>query len=425
MNRERRAAYEIAVPSRCRARAGNRSFGSLRIVGLELVISGGLAMAGLAAAGPALAPPGGRVSSAGQVPASPTAREPQLNVDDYTSARVCGECHQDIYKTWRNSLHAASISDPIFDTAFMQAVKAGGEEARRLCLRCHAPMTIFNQDSKLELGVTREGVSCDFCHTVKAVNFENPSQPFVLDVGPVKRSVIKNADSPAHEVAFSDLHLKSELCGGCHDYTAPKGGAMMSTYTEWKQGPYSKEGIQCQNCHMVLGAGKVVREDVKTSGDEIHLHSLIHDSKQIRSALKVQLLGAERSGDSLRVDVEVENVGSGHMVPTGLPSREILLTVKVEADRRTQVQQRRYRKVVVDENRRPLTEDYEILLYGARILNDNRIAPREKRRERLNFTVAKSGSAKVTATLSYRYVPRVLDQRALDIELGQVEKQVY
>jgi hypothetical protein len=95
------------------------------------------------------------------------AQEPQVEINPtgYTSARVCGTCHVDIYNSWKNSLHAFSLSDPIFDAAYMQAIKEQGAEAKRVCLRCHAPMTLANADYDLELGVTREGVSCDFCHT--------------------------------------------------------------------------------------------------------------------------------------------------------------------------------------------------------------------------------------------------------------------
>ncbi|MGB6368703.1 MAG: multiheme c-type cytochrome, partial [Thermoanaerobaculia bacterium] len=83
-----------------------------------------------------------------------SAAEDEVDPEGYTSARVCGECHSDIYESWKNSLHAFSLTDPIFDTAYMQAVKEAGEEARRVCLRCHAPMTMVNGDYELREGVT-------------------------------------------------------------------------------------------------------------------------------------------------------------------------------------------------------------------------------------------------------------------------------
>jgi hypothetical protein len=350
--------------------------------------------------------------------------EVKVDPDGYTAARVCGECHADIYRTWKSSMHSFSLSDPIFDTAYMQAVREGGDEAKRLCLRCHAPMTMANGDYDLKEGVTRDGVSCDFCHTVTAVRLDHPDTPYSLEPGLVKRGIIKKAASPAHEVAYSELHGTSEFCGGCHNYVAPGGAAIMSTYDEWRGGPYAREGIQCQNCHMVLGPGKVVREDVKPTGPQIHLHSLIHDSDQVRSALALQILSVDRSGGRLRADVQVENVGSGHMVPTGLPTREIILTVTVDVDGRTLTQERRYRKVVADERNRVLEQDYEVLLRGRKVLNDNRIAPREKRLERFDFDVPSSARVKVKADLSYLYAPMVLARRPVEIKMSEAERFV-
>jgi hypothetical protein len=194
---------------------------------------------------------------------------PKINPDGYTSARVCGECHVDIYNSWKGSLHAFSLSDPIFDAAFMQAVKERGDAAKRLCLRCHAPMTMFNGDYDLEQGVTREGVSCDFCHTVTAVETGPSEKPYTVDVGLVKRSILRKAKSPVHEVAYSELHGQAEFCGGCHNLTTPEGVAIMSTYDEWKEGPYSREGTPCQECHMRLSTGNVVRSEIKESSGKI------------------------------------------------------------------------------------------------------------------------------------------------------------
>jgi hypothetical protein len=176
---------------------------------------------------------------------------------------------------------------------------------------------------------------------------------------------------------------------------------------------------------MVLGPGKVVREDVKPTGTQIHIHSLIHDSDQVRSALALQILGVDRRGGRLHADVQVENVGSGHMVPTGLPTREIILTLAVEIDGRIEKQERRYRKVVADEHSRVLEQDYEVLLKGRKILNDNRIAPREKRLERFDFEIPASGRVKVSASLSYLYSPTVLSRQPVDIKMADAERIVY
>lgn len=351
-------------------------------------------------------------------------RQPQIEAEGVTSARICGECHTRIYESWKNSLHAFSLTDPIFDTAFMQAVKAGGEEARRECLGCHAPISTLNGDYELREGVTREGVTCDFCHSVTAVHDGNGRARYTLELGLVKRGVIKHAASPAHQVQYSALHGTSEFCSGCHSYVTRGGARVLTTYQEWLDGPYPAEGKQCQHCHMVLAEGAPVNRDVKRSEPEFHLHSLIHDRDQLRAALAVEIVNTVRRGESLDVEVAVENVGSGHMVPTGVSTREIVLSVTAAAGARTQTQERRFRKIVGDAAGAPLATDYEVMLFGTQVLNDTRIAPRERRIERMSFRMPATDGVKVTASLAYLYAPPVLDVRRMNIQLGTVERYV-
>jgi len=355
--------------------------------------------------------------------------EPKVNPHGYTSAVVCGSCHEDIHASWKRSLHAMSIRDPIFRSEYMEALVEYGDEARTLCLSCHAPMTMANQDFALTEEVTREGVSCDFCHTVTGVRLNDRKTPYALKPGLVKRSVLKDASSPAHEVAYSEIHSKAEFCGGCHNYTSPGGARIMSTYQEWLDGPYSREGIQCQDCHMVVRRGNVVRPNLEgtrvNTGGSFHVHDLIHDTRQLRSALEIRIIRAVRNGSSLIVDVEVENVGSGHMIPTGVPSREVVVSLEAQVNRRSFRQERRYRKVVADANYHVLGRDYEMLLRGARVLNDNRIAPRETRSERFTFSVPATGRVELRAAATYVYRPMILKQEMLKIELGNSERVVY
>ncbi|MBZ5590053.1 MAG: cytochrome c family protein [Acidobacteriia bacterium] len=406
----------------------------VRLAGFAAVVALSSLVAAKNLARPGPSAPGGETKLPARPPATPVSPKPgpqpvhspqAINAHGYTSAMVCGSCHIDIYDSWKKSLHAFSLSDPVFDAAFMLALRDAGDEARRLCLRCHAPLTIANSDFDLREGVTREGVSCDFCHTVVAVHLDNYEKPFVLEPGLVKRSVLRNAASPAHQVAYSQLHETAEFCGACHNYVAPNGARIMTTYDEWRAGPYASEGRPCQDCHMVRRVGHVVSADVKEdSGKQIHLHDLIHDTGQLRSALTAQVLSATRTGDSLAVEVEVENIGSGHMVPTGVPSREVVLTVEVESGRRLATQERRYHKVLVDKDGVVLRRDFEALLRAAAVVTDNRIAPREKRLERFVFVVPDHGTLKVRATLSYEYAPIILDQREINIELVKVERYV-
>jgi hypothetical protein len=197
----------------------------------------------------------------------------------------------------------------------------------------------------------------------------------------------------------------------------------MSTYSEWRAGPYAADGVQCQDCHMVRSTGQAVSADVRPpSGGGMHLHDLIHDTDQLRSAVAVEVVRSKRTGTDLAVEVVVANEGSGHMVPTGIPSRELVLTVAATAGGHVVSQQRRYRKVLADKDGRVLTRDFEMLLRATSVVADNRIGPRERRVERFSFAVPASGTLKVTATVSYVYSPLVIDQREINIELARAEK---
>jgi hypothetical protein len=103
----------------------------------------------------------------------------------------------------------------------------------------------------------------------------------------------------------------------------------------------------------------------------------------------------------------------------------VILTVQADSGRLHLVLDRRYRKLVGDAQGRELATDAEAFLFAATMLDDNRIKPRERRRERFVFALPPSGKATVRARLSYVYSPMVLKKEELNIKLGEVERVVY
>lgn len=373
-------------------------------------------------------------SAAGSAPAVPptpaagAARpalttKPKISETGYTSAMVCGSCHSDIYNSWKRSMHASSLSDPVFEVALMQALKVD-EKARTLCLGCHAPTTLVNKDVELAQGITREGVTCDFCHTVTEVHVGDRNKPYVQELGRVKRSSMRRANSPVHEVAYSELHTRAEFCGACHNYDSESGVPVMSTYTEWQAGPYSREGVACQDCHMARSEGRVVAGDVKPRSGPFNLHDLIHNSEQLSRALKVKVDDVTTFDGGVVVFVEVMNVGSGHKIPTGLPNREVVLKVElVTTDGVKYEETKSYRKVLAGEDGKPLVHDYEAFLKARSVLKDDRLAPRERRRETFRFQTS-SRPARVTAVALYQYAPMLMKQVPMVVTLARDSLQV-
>jgi hypothetical protein len=314
----------------------------------------------------------------------------------YNSSLHCALCHQTIYDQWSHSLHAQAISDPVFSGAYLLAQEYKGEEAKRFCLKCHAPTTRVTRDYDLGQEVTREGVTCTFCHTVARVEGDRPPR-FVLRPGDLLYGPSEGKTAP-HPLQQNDVLTQSAFCGGCHDLSSPVGGPVMETYTEWKEGPYAGKKA-CQDCHMEAMEG--VRNHKFTGG---HFDSRVEQAADV--ALEI-----EREGGLAVVRVNVTNSGSGHKIPTGIPSRVLHLHLSVKDEQGNVVfhEEVAYKKVMLDENGLEIAEDYRLFLDAARVLSDNRIAPLETRTETFRFRIPENvKDLSAEATLEYHYEPVIL-----------------
>src|SRR5436309_15837108 len=86
------------------------------------------------------------------------------------SAELCGRCHRGIHQAWKSSSHALSMESRLFQEALALAEADFGAEARKTCLSCHAPIAVKTGDLKLERKVSWEGITCDYCHSVREVS---------------------------------------------------------------------------------------------------------------------------------------------------------------------------------------------------------------------------------------------------------------
>ena len=332
----------------------------------------------------------------------------------YESSSVCKECHQDIFRNWRNSLHALSFTNPIFQAAYNKAYVQTKGEAKKYCLNCHAPTVRVTGDYDAELPITMEGVTCDFCHTVSSIDLVNGGDPFTVSPGEVKRSVLKDAESPHHKTEYSADFASSKLCAGCHSFKNRHGVAVGDTYNEWKSSQSAEEGKQCQNCHMHEIAGKTATEGGR---DKIHDHSLSHNLATMREAVKVKFIQTGKPGSRLSVQVEIHNAKAGHYVPTGTPERKLVLEVQTldAAGGTLESQKRIYSKTIVDSDGKEISSDGDVFLHGVRISEDNRLAPGEKRVEKFVFSRRVKDIFKVSANVYFLYEPLVTHRTTMKI----------
>lgn len=354
----------------------------------------------------------------------------QLNPMGISSSAECGKCHKDIYSTWKNSLHAQSVNNPVFWAAFIQAYYQSEESAKQKCLLCHAPIVQWNQDHKLFQPITREGISCDYCHSITKISAGKKPSGYQHEFGLVKQGPLKNVVSPVHETRFNEFYKESRYCSGCHEYESENGLKLIETYSEWKQSSYPAKGIHCQNCHMRKVPGKIVAEEIlKIPDREISSHDIAggHSLTMRENSLDIRIKTIQRYKQKLLVTVNLTNKGAGHKIPTGLPSKKIILEVAVLTPdgQVNQASQRIYQKVVVDDQGLLLRNDTDTLLgKGERILSDNRIGPLETRREEFTFFVPETEAGKVTATVFYSHNPQVIQEAPIHMKMNEVSEWV-
>ena len=353
-------------------------------------------------------------------PSSAAGDPPPLKPGVVSSAEDCGSCHKEVLVKWRDSMHAQAVTDPIFQAAYMQAFLDTDGKAKLICLECHAPVAGINGDTGLKDGVTREGITCHFCHSITATH-PNGKKRFDVKVGATLAGPRGNDKIPYHAGVKSDLHRSADLCAACHEYEA-NGVKIMSTWSEWKTGPSAAKGIACQQCHMPL------ENSMNQKGERISVfsHSLAggHSIVQLRKGVVVNIRNVERLNDRTVVDLEIENSGAGHSLPTGIPTRKLVLYVQLlGADNNSQKKSVVYEKIIFDKKGRELTRDSDIMQgLGAVVAKDNRIASGEKRKEQVVFYGAATGEVSVSAWIDYVYQPSLIQNTEMRVEMTRTER---
>jgi hypothetical protein len=285
------------------------------------------------------------------------------------------------------------------------ASAADKDAVRRQCVWCHAPTALVTGDYGLRERVTQEGVSCDFCHTVAAVDLGRAGHPFDMEPGRVKRGPLQYASSASHDTAYSSLHRTSPLlCAACHEFKNALGVPVLTAYTEWRESPYAARGMPCQECHMPLVPGTTVPEGLKPTGHVINLHRIVGGtSGKVGAGLDLRIESVTRRSVAAEVDVVLTSTAVGHSAPGGFPNRALVLAVGVESASGELLHRRErvYRRELRDGDGRELASYADLLLKAASVASDTRIRPGESRAE--HFTVPlPEGARAIVARLEYR-----------------------
>jgi hypothetical protein len=343
------------------------------------------------------------------------------------SAEMCGRCHRAIHDAWRTSAHATAMTSSVFQDALEAAEKEFPAEARKVCLGCHAPMAGPLDDLALSHKVSWEGITCDYCHSIREVREDAQNPKAVVQFGNVKSGPSRVSVSPAHGTAYSPVHASALLCAVCHEYRNGLGFPVVTTYSEWKASPSGKADLECQQCHMELVKGAVVDPRVKREASHlVNLHEMpgSHSVSQLNKALTAKLQ-ATRDGETIDVAVQLKNEGAGHFLPTGSPMRQLILEVRViAAGETTGTAQRTYTRTLADASGAAIGKEYAAFLRAAKVVSDTRLAPDETRSEKFSFKMPSGKPARVDAVFYYFHPASADPERSGRIKFLELSKSL-
>jgi len=253
---------------------------------------------------------------------------------DFETAKKCRSCHPGIYEQWSQAMMSQAYThhwDEIeyFDLAVRHAAaKPDLGDPVDGCNGCHSPLAFmggkeFPPPRPEAKSMANESVSCEVCHLTQSAQTDPPFNFSYLIVPGMTKYAGRTptVESPAHKIVTNDFFRTTEFCGNCHNEKNPFGIWVKSTQLEWKEGPYSKEGVRCQDCHMPKGGPFLNALMTKPYDDaRIHLFHGAHDPGKVRGTIELRIhpdIREAEPGETVIFTVALFNQKTGHKFPTG------------------------------------------------------------------------------------------------------------
>jgi hypothetical protein len=161
------------------------------------------------------------------------------------------------------------------------------------------------------------------CHLTQSAQTDPPfNYSYLIKPGMTKFAVrTPSVESPAHKIVENEFYKTTEFCGNCHNEKNPFGVWVRSTQLEWKEGPYAKENVRCQDCHMPKGGPYLNAIMTKPYDDSrLHLFHGAHDPGKVRGTIELRIepdLREAEPGETIVFKVALFNQKTGHKFPTG------------------------------------------------------------------------------------------------------------
>ncbi len=349
------------------------------------------------------------------------AQLPEVPADAFEPSSNCS-CHAALVTQWARSMHAQALTDPLYLAKLEQADRETGGAVVPFCEECHGAVAAMagEVEDRVFSEQGGEGVTCDLCHQMtgrQEGRIGNTS--IVVTPDGVKRGPHDDAVSRSHESEYSAFHETAEFCGTCHNVFHPVNGLVLeATYTEWLEGPYSGEGIVCQDCHMTPGPGVTKPNPGRAAAggpDRPHIYTMtfvggnvalgdpVLAEERLQAAAEIDLEAPDvvESGGAVAATVRITNVGAGHYLPTGLTDFRrmwVELVATGPDGSETLVDKREFHTVFADADGNAPVEIWDAVAVDS----DDRIPPRESVENTWEAVMPEDGPLALTATLYYR-----------------------
>lgn len=366
--------------------------------------------------------------------ATPRAMADTTNLEPFMGGKATSEqfpspqgcsCHSDFLDQWGQSMHAQSLTDPFYKLQTDQVDKTAGKEVSAFCDTCHAPAAMMS--GGIQTAQTNDalnGITCTVCHQVTAQHAERPGNASLAypKGGPdgVLHAQLMDPKAP-HQASGNELYSKSEYCGACHNVSHPANGLKLeTTYDEWQQTAFAKQGVECQNCHMSPNTSLAPQKGSAAMGaperDKLFSMTFVganvaQGNEELSKALlqkaaKVEITPANDivpAGQEGNVTVSVTNVGAGHSIPTGLTEvRHMWLTISaVDANgKKTEVGRTEFGTSLTDDSGKEVGAQFWL---ASKHKSDLRIKAGETFKQEVKVTMPQSvQKQELVAELNYQ-----------------------
>ncbi len=249
----------------------------------------------------------------------------------FMDSERCGECHKDIYRQWKSSVHHfASFNNQFYRKSIEYMQSVVGTKPSKWCAGCHDHAVFFNGrfdrpiKDQIDTPEARAGLACTSCHSITHVNSTLGNADFTIQYPPLHE--LANSRNPyihaldyfltflnpgPHKQSFLKPFMRgasAEFCAACHkvhldvpvnQYRWFRG---FNDYDNWQASGVSGQGARsfyyppksqvCADCHMPL----VQSQDPGNRDGMVHSHRFPaanmavpyanHDAEQLEATRK-------------------------------------------------------------------------------------------------------------------------------------------